>query len=214
MPSDTTRNDLREALQQLVSASTVWGTSEQAEDEEAFFDALGNARRALSDTGSRTDDAGLVQDAEVAALMALVRHGVSTDVQELLTGGDGRGNVLPGALKAAVRAALTTHRTDDTAPDDAREPVCARCKGTRDDLAPGRDPEELCDPCYDDAERALKSHTDDAAPDDVERVARAMHLADEPEGAELSIGWDGLLDGTRERYLRYARAAITVMRVA
>lgn len=46
-----------------------------------------------------------------------------------------------------LRAALATQ------PATSQEggAVCAQCKGARDDLASGRDPEELCDPCYDDA---------------------------------------------------------------
>jgi len=45
----------------------------------------------------------------------------------------------------------------------------------------------------------------------VEKVARAIHLSDEPEGHVLSISWDGLLEGSRDRYLAYARAAITAL---
>lgn len=30
---------------------------------------------------------------------------------------------------------------------------CARCNGVRDKLAEGREPEELCDPCYEDSTR-------------------------------------------------------------
>lgn len=46
--------------------------------------------------------------------------------------------------------------------DKAAEPVCAACKGSVDDLAPGRDPEELCDTCYHDL-----THP----PSDKERIA-------------------------------------------
>lgn len=43
---------------------------------------------------------------------------------------------------------------------------------------------------------------------DVEKVARTIHLIDEPAGKRLSVGWDGLLDLSRVRYMDFARAAI------
>jgi hypothetical protein len=41
---------------------------------------------------------------QAVALLALVTHGIRTDIQGLLIGGDERGTVGPGALLAAVRA--------------------------------------------------------------------------------------------------------------
>jgi hypothetical protein len=45
-------------------------------------------------------------DRLTAALVVLARRGVPTDVLVLLTHGDGRGTVAPGALKAALDAAM------------------------------------------------------------------------------------------------------------
>jgi hypothetical protein len=44
--------------------------------------------------------------------------------------------------------------------------------------------------------------------DRIEALAKRLHLVDEPEGGTLSIGWDGLLDDTRERYRAYAKVAL------
>lgn len=35
-----------------------------------------------------------------------------------------------------------------------REAVCANCEGMIGELAEGRDPEELCDTCYEDSQAA------------------------------------------------------------
>lgn len=52
------------------------------------------------------------------------------------------------AIAAGVAAILND-------PSPQSEDQCARCKGVRAKLAEGRDPEELCDPCYDDSIAAL-----------------------------------------------------------
>ena len=41
-----------------------------------------------------------------------------------------------------------------TAEREAIVAVCANCEGMIGDLAPGRDPEELCDTCYEDIQAA------------------------------------------------------------
>lgn len=43
--------------------------------------------------------------------------------------------------------------------------------------------------------------------DHIEQIARQLHLYDEPEGLPTSISWEGLLEGTRERYIGYAMVA-------
>ena len=43
-------------------------------------------------------------EVEAVALMALHRHGIPSDVLEMLTTGDSRGAVAPGALRAAIAA--------------------------------------------------------------------------------------------------------------
>lgn len=48
-----------------------------------------------------------VERAKVAALMTLARHGQTTDIQEALTHGNGRGTMPPGALDAMIRAAIS-----------------------------------------------------------------------------------------------------------
>lgn len=49
--------------------------------------------------------------------------------------------------------------------------------------------------------------------DVVERVARALHLVDEPVDDILSIDWEGLLEDTQEHYRIRARAAISTFAV-
>ncbi len=47
--------------------------------------------------------------------------------------------------------------TEGTTMPEEREAivaVCANCEGMIGDLAPGRDPEELCDTCYEDIQAA------------------------------------------------------------
>jgi hypothetical protein len=39
-------------------------------------------------------------------------------------------------------------------------------------------------------------------------LAKKLHRVDEPEDEETSIPWEGLLEGTRTRYLGYAKAAL------
>lgn len=47
-------------------------------------------------------------------------------------------------------------------PSDAiRKPVCANCEGLLGDLAPGRDPEELCDTCYEDSQASVRALAQD-----------------------------------------------------
>ena len=82
---------------------------------------------------------------------------LSTDVQSAATGCHEH----DVSLKVAMPA-----------PGEA-EAVCAQCKGMRDDLASGRDPEELCDPCYDDAVANLAT----VAAGDDEGVARGIEAA-------------------------------------
>lgn len=50
-------------------------------------------------------------EALAAAVLALGRHNIATDVQELLVCGDGRGTVGPGALQAACEAYIASLRT-------------------------------------------------------------------------------------------------------
>lgn len=45
-------------------------------------------------------------EAKVAALMALAEHGPTTDIQEVLVAGDGRGTIAPGAIEKMLAAAL------------------------------------------------------------------------------------------------------------
>ncbi len=45
-------------------------------------------------------------EAKVAALMALAEHGPTTDIQEVLVAGDGRGAIAPGAIDKMLAAAL------------------------------------------------------------------------------------------------------------
>lgn len=45
-------------------------------------------------------------EAKVAALMALAEHGPTTDIQEVLVAGDGRGTIAPGAIDKMLAAAL------------------------------------------------------------------------------------------------------------
>lgn len=59
-------------------------------------------------------------------------------------------------LERALAATGLTLTATNTQADLERGLVCAQCKGSRDDLAPGREPEELCDPCYDDATASLQ----------------------------------------------------------
>jgi hypothetical protein len=42
----------------------------------------------------------------VAAIVALARHNIPTDVQELLVSGDPMRGIAPGAMSAAIKAAL------------------------------------------------------------------------------------------------------------
>ncbi len=58
------------------------------------------------------------------------------------------GGVAASPTPSHLRGSVTSGST-------AREPVCARCGGARADLARGRDPEEFCNPCYDDVEADL-----------------------------------------------------------
>ena len=45
----------------------------------------------------------------IAAVVALARHGIPPDVQELLVQGNARTGIPPHALKAAIRAYLKAH---------------------------------------------------------------------------------------------------------
>lgn len=57
----------------------------------------------------------IITRAKTAALVALAEHGMTTDVQELLLRGDGRGTIAPGALDKMIRAAIMAMR--DPTPD-------------------------------------------------------------------------------------------------
>lgn len=70
-------------------------------------------------------------------------------------------------------ADFIAHRLAST-PADALsgEAVCANCKGVIGDLAPGREPDELCDTCYDDVTATLRTAADP-----------------EPAGAQEVVAW-------------------------
>lgn len=79
---------------------TLWddaGPSVQAMERDC-------ARAAL--TALREPTADMVEAGQIAALVTLAEHGIPTDVQELLVGGDGRGTIAPHALRKALAASV------------------------------------------------------------------------------------------------------------
>jgi hypothetical protein len=85
----------------------------------------------------------LTTRATTAALMALVRHGVPTDVQGLLTTGDERGAVPPRALHAAVEAALSALSPVLKTAGEALGPMASVADEARA-IKTVRDREEFC----------------------------------------------------------------------
>lgn len=67
----------------------------------------------------------MVERAKAAALVALAEHGSTTDVQDFLVRGDGRGVTPPGALDAMIRAAI----------EALREPTDAMLNAAREDAS-------------------------------------------------------------------------------
>lgn len=56
------------------------------------------------------DQSDIDTQAAIAALLALTEHGIPPDTQELLVHGSKRAGVAPGALSAALKAALATYQ--------------------------------------------------------------------------------------------------------
>lgn len=99
-----------EATAHRAATSSLVGGQRAREAAEADFKD-GCATILLRLLARSAPEEGVAEEAlhraEAAFLVSLAQHGIPADVQGLLVGGDERGSVAPGALRKALRNALT-----------------------------------------------------------------------------------------------------------